>query len=77
MLVLTELGVDVFIKKATSKKIKPFWNSYDLIIWKQNPSGYYNKNGMFKNSQWGISEKININNNGTWKLPKQYVKYFK
>ena len=77
MLVLTELGVDVFIKKSNSKNFKSFWNSYDLIMWKNNPAGFYNKNGMFKNSQWGISEKININNNGTWKLPKQYVKYFK
>jgi hypothetical protein len=76
LLNLTELGVDVFIKRSNSKNVKSFWDNYSLIIWKKNSSGFTNKNGLFKN-EWGIAEKIAINNDGLWKLPTQYVKNFK
>jgi hypothetical protein len=76
LLNLTELGVDVFIKRSNSKNIKSFWDNYSLVIWKKNSSGFTNKNGLFKN-EWGIAEKIAINNDGLWKLPTQYVKNFK
>ena len=48
MLVLTELGADVFIKKSKSDKLDPHWDSYSLVIWKKDPAGYSNKNGMYK-----------------------------
>jgi hypothetical protein len=76
LLNLTELGVDVFIKRSNSKNVKSFWDNYSLIIWKKNSSGFTNKNGLFKN-EWGIAEKIAINYDGLWKLPTQYVKNFK
>jgi len=74
---LTELGVDILIKKTASDKIDPYWDSYNLIIWKKNANAYYNKNGSFRKNNWGIIEKFEITQDGTWKLPKQYVKYFK
>jgi hypothetical protein len=77
MLYLNPLGVEVFIRKSTSKTIDSFWDNYDLIIWKKNINGYTNKKGMYRKNSWGIAEKFSVNNNGTWKLPKQYVKYFK
>ena len=75
MLNLTELGVEVFIKKA--KNIVPYWDNYDLIIWKKDISGYTSIKGIFKNNTWGTAEKISVNNQGTWKLPTKYVKHFK
>lgn len=75
MLNLTERGVDVFINKA--KNIQPFWHNYDLIIWRKDNSGFTNINGMFKNNSWGIAEKISVDSNGIWKLPKKYVRHFK
>lgn len=77
MLNLTEKGVDVFIKRAKSQKIDPYWDSYDLIIWQKNDAGYFNQKGAFRKNNWGISQKIIINKDGIWKLPKKYVKYFK
>ena len=76
MLNLTELGVEVFIKRSNSKNVQSFWNNYSLVIWKKNNSGFTNKSGLFKN-EWGIAEKFAINNDGLWKLPSQYVKIFK
>ena len=77
MLYLNPLGVDIFIKKAISKKIEPFWDNYDLVVWKQNKNGYTDKKGMFRKNSWGVAEKFSVDQNGMWKLPKQYVKYFK
>lgn len=77
MLVLTELGADIFIKKSKSEKLESYWDSYDLVIWKENPAGYSSKNGIFRKNTWGLTEKFCITNNGTWKLPKKYVKHFK
>ena len=76
MLNLTELGVEIFIKRSNSKTVKSFWDNYSLVVWKKNNSGFTNKNGLFKN-EWGIAEKFAINNDGLWKLPSQYVKNFK
>ena len=75
MLNLTELGVEVFIKKA--KNIVPYWDNYDLIIWKKDISGYTSIKGIFKNDTWGTAEKISVNNQGIWKIPTKYVKHFK
>ena len=74
MLNLTELGVEVFIKKA--KNIVPYWDNYDLIIWKKDINGFTNVKGVFRNT-WGIAERISVDNNGIWKLPLKYVKHFK
>jgi hypothetical protein len=76
LLNLTELGVEVFIKRSNSKTVKSFWDNYSLVVWKKNNSGFTNKNGLFKNG-WGIAEEFAINNDGLWKLPTQYVKNFK
>lgn len=77
MLYLNPLGVEIFIKRSGSKNMDPHWYNYDLIIWKKNNSGYTNKRGMFRKNSWGIADKVSVNNQGIWKLPKQYVKYFK
>lgn len=77
MLNLTELGVDVFIKKSKSKNVKTFWDNYSLVIWKKNSSGFTNTKGLFKENEWGIAEEFAINKDGLWKLPIQYVKNFK
>jgi hypothetical protein len=75
MLNLTQKGVEIFIKKA--KNIEPFWNNYDLIIWKKDPSGFSNIKGMFRNNSWGTAETIKVNDDGIWKLSKKYVRHFR
>lgn len=76
MLNLNLSGVEIFINRSKTKTQEAFWNNYELIIWKKNSNGYTDKNGMFRN-EWGLAEKISVNEQGVWKLPKKYVKYFK
>jgi hypothetical protein len=77
MLVLTEAGVEVFMKRFNSVLSNSFWDSYDVVIWNRNPSGYMSPSGMFKNDAWGMAHRVSINNDGLWKLNKKYVKYFR
>ena len=77
MLHLNEKGVEVFIKRSQSKFQESFWNNYDLVIWKKDTGGYTDINGMYRKDSWGKAEKISVNNNGMWNLPKKYVRYFK
>ena len=75
MLNLTELGVEVFMKKA--KYFTPFWDNYDLVIWKKDINGFTNVKGMFKENTWGTAERISVDSDGIWKLPTKHVKHFK
>ena len=77
MLYLNPLGIEIFIKRSASNFVDAYWDNYDLVIWKKNNNGYTNKKGMFRKNSWGIADKVSINNQGMWKLPRQYVKYFK
>lgn len=77
MLNLTLKGVEVFIERSKTKNQDPFWDNYDLLIWKKNINGYTDKKGMFRKDTWGVAERIPVSDEGVWKLPVKYVKYFK
>lgn len=77
MLYLNLKGVEVFIDKFKKDNQISFWNNYDLVIWKKDIGGFTDIKGMYLNNTWGKAEKISVTNEGIWKLPKRYVKYFK
>jgi hypothetical protein len=77
MLHLNLKGVEVFIDKFKKDNQISFWNNYDLVIWKKDIGGFTDIKGMYLNNTWGKAEKISVTNEGIWKLPKRYVKYFK
>lgn len=43
-----------------------FWDGWDIVRWVPNNSGFMSKNGMFRNSQWGVSYRFNLNDSGSW-----------
>jgi hypothetical protein len=77
MLNLTLKGVEVFIKRSQTKSQESYWDNYDLLIWKETSGGFTNIKGMFRKDQWGVTERIAVNEQGIWKLPTKYVKHFK
>jgi len=74
---LTLKGVEVFMKRSKTKSQESFWENYDLLIWKQSAGGFTDTKGMFRKDQWGVAERISVNENGIWKLPIKYVRHFK
>jgi len=77
MLNLTLKGVEVFMKRSKTKSQESFWENYDLLIWKQSAGGFTDTKGMFRKDQWGVTERISVNENGIWKLPTKYVRHFR
>lgn len=77
MLNLTLKGVEVFMKRYNTSNQESYWDNYDLVIWKKDTNGFTNIKGLFRKDSWGVSEKISVNNDGMWRLPKKYVKHFK
>lgn len=62
-----------FVDKNKSKGF--FWDGYTLIKWTPGHNGYMEKNGMYRNGQWGYATKFRMTNQGTWKLSDKYVKF--
>jgi len=77
LLHLNVKGAELLVKRFASKNKIAYWENYDLVLWNKDHNGYTKKKGIFKNNTWGIAERVSVNNNGPWVLPKQYVKYFK
>ena len=77
MLNLTLKGVEVFMRRYNTSSQESYWDNYDLVIWKKDKSGFTNIKGLFRKDNWGVSEKISVDQNGMWRLPKKYVRHFK
>jgi len=74
---LTQKGVDIFISRYKTANQKSYWENYDLVIWKKNNNGYTSTKGLYQDNSWGISDRVSVSNQGMWKIPTKYVKYFK
>ena len=77
MLNLTLEGVEVFMRRYNTSNQESYWDNYDLVIWKKDNNGFTNVRGLFRKDNWGVSEKISVDQNGMWRLPKKYVKHLK
>ncbi len=77
MLNLTLEGVEVFMRRYNTSNQESYWDNYDLVIWKKDNNGFTNVRGLFRKDNWGVSEKISVDQNGMWRLPKKYVRHFK
>lgn len=77
MLNLTLEGVEVFMRRYNTSNQESYWDNYDLVIWKKDNNGFTNVKGLFRKDNWGVSEKISVDQNGMWRLPKKYVRHFK
>lgn len=61
-----------FVEK--NKKVGFYWDGYTLMKWTPGHNGYMQKNGMFKNNQWGYAQRYEINPSGTWEISDKYAK---
>jgi len=47
------------------------WVGWDIVSWKKNPKGIFDKNGKYINGYWGIQTTYSLEKNG-WHLPNKY-----
>lgn len=65
------------MRRYNTSSQESYWDNYDLVIWKKDNNGFTNVKGLFRKDNWGVSEKISVDQNGMWRLPKKYVRHFK
>jgi hypothetical protein len=61
-----------FVKKNNNQGF--YWDNYTIVKWTPGHNGYMQKNGMFKNNQWGYALKYEVNSFGTWEISEKYAK---
>jgi len=61
-----------FVEK--NKKLGFYWNGYSIMKWTPGHNGYMQKNGMFRNNQWGYSLQYDVNSIGMWEISDKYAK---
>jgi hypothetical protein len=62
-----------FVEK--NKGMGFYWDGYTIVKWTPGHNGFMQKNGMFKNNQWGYSSHYKISSNGSWDINDKYAKY--
>lgn len=65
--------VDAFVSEQNAAGNNVFWNGWDLTFWRENSDGFYDKNGSFRNGQWGVQATVEPNAQGLWRVPTKYV----
>lgn len=61
-----------FVEK--NKHVGFYWDGYAIMKWTPGHNGYVQKNGMFRNNQWGYAQKYNVNSYGIWEISDKYAK---
>jgi hypothetical protein len=56
-----------------NKSLGFYWDGWDIVKWTPSPNGFSQKNGMFRNNQWGFFVNIPCTDLGTWKVLSKYV----
>jgi hypothetical protein len=62
-----------FVEK--NKKNGFYWDGYSIMKWTPGHNGYMQKNGMFRNNQWGYSLRYEVNPKGIWEISDKYAKF--
>lgn len=50
-----------------------YWEGWDIVKFTENPNGYTQKNGMYRNGKWGFYVTVPCSDQGTWKVISKYV----
>ena len=50
-----------------------FWQGWNIVKWTKNDNAYMQKNGLFRNNEWGHAITIPLQDDGTWAVLNKYV----
>lgn len=62
-----------FVEKNKDKGF--YWDGYVMVKWTPGHNGFMQKNGMFKNNQWGYSSNYRLTSSGSWEINDKHAKY--
>lgn len=50
------------------------WDNYDIVFFRADDRGVWNKDGAFKNGKWGFENRVPVNEEGTWEIDYRNVR---
>jgi hypothetical protein len=60
--------------KIVDSRPNLYWDGWTIVEWRRDSEGFFNKNGSFRNGQWGRTmRRMDVSSSGTWKVPAKYV----
>jgi len=71
--IIDHTNADDFVADQVSKNSDVSWDGWDLLFYSANPNGFNDKNGVFKNGQWGVQARVVVSDDGLWKIPAKYI----
>lgn len=67
--------VDSFVEKqqANNTKYEWFWDGWTVNIFTPNPRARTNKNGHFRNGNWGFMKEVKPTLKGKWVFDRKFI----
>ena len=65
--------VDQFVSEQTRSGNDVRWDGWSLVFFKANPNGFNDKNGAYRNGKWGVQARVEVDDDGHWRIPVKYV----
>lgn len=68
-MILNYDNADRKLAKLTASGRDIRWDNYTLVEFTPNDSARFNKNGVWRNGQYGFQRKYEVNDKGLWYIP--------
>jgi len=74
MLTLGIKKADKFVREQNELGNDVRWDGWDMIFFRPSEKGIYNKDGAFRNGQWGFDNRVTVNDKGLWEIDYRNVR---
>lgn len=74
MLTIGIKKADKFVKQQQALGNDVFWDGWDMVFFRPDNRGMFNKAGAFRNGVWGFKNTVPVNENGKWEIDYRNVK---
>ena len=65
--------VDKFVEDNKSRGVDVFWDGYNMVFFKSDPTAFKKITGKFRNGVWGETTTIKCDDQGFWNVPVKLV----
>lgn len=65
--------VDSFVSDQRASGSDVYWDGWTMVFWRPNKNGYGDRCGSFRNGRWGVQARVDVESDGTYRIPTKYV----
>ena len=57
-----------YVEREQKRGKAVYWDGWNIVSFRKNPSGFMRKDGAFRNGSWGTIRSIRPNKYGKWRV---------